>query len=190
MRHAPIALAALALLLTTTRPADATVVRHLELEELVLHADAIVHGTVRRAGSQGAAPGNRLPHTVAQVAVHEWIAGDGPTSTLLVREPGAIAGDRRIALHGAPRYREGDEVVLFLVRDRGGHYRTLGMAQGCFFVEPQLQGPARVVRRLDELAFARTQIDGLQRIESARAELPAALPSLLALVRALAEYRP
>jgi hypothetical protein len=178
------------LLAIGTTPARATVVRQLSLEELTLGADAIVHGRVVRTGTQGAARGNPMPFSVARIEVIEWIAGDDPQPAIVVREPGARWAGRAVTMGGVPRYREGDEVLVFLAR-RGPHYRTYGLAQGAFFIGNDADGsqppPAR--RRLTELSYLEEGPDG-GKLAPAQPDLPAALPALLSTIRTLASYRP
>ena len=168
--------------------AHATVMRRLSLEELALGADAIVHGVVVRAGTQGAASGNPMPFSVARIAVLEWIAGNEAADHVIVREPGARWRGKEVRLMGAPRYREGDEVLVFLAR-RGAHYRTYGMSQGVFLVAPSTTGPRPAHRELEHVSYLEPRAGG-SALTHGEPEVPLALSALLETVRAIASYRP
>lgn len=144
-------------LLGPAAPSSATVMSEVPLEDMIRDADAIVHAVVERTGvqteigDQGA-----RPHTVTVLRVKAWLGGQDHGDRVTVRELGGQwrGGGQWIA--GTPRYRTGEEVVVFLRRDpRTSAFRTYGMAQGKFVVRHGAPGVPKHVRRdLSEIAYA------------------------------------
>ena len=56
-----------------------------------------------------------------------------------IRVPGGELGRYRTIFIGAPEFRQGDEVVLFL-RSDGGRVSIVGLSQGAFRVMPDRSG--------------------------------------------------
>lgn len=112
--------------------ANATVYVAADLAELVTRARSIVHGHVVAADAQWA-PGRRAVETIVTVAVDEHLKGRlGETVT--VRVPGGQMGPYRTIMVGAPTFREGDEVVLFLATRGPAIPHLVGLGQGVFRV--------------------------------------------------------
>ncbi len=143
---------------TLGTPAGATVVQELTLEDMAAGADAIVLARVVRVlervvlTDRGA-----VPQRIARLRVTRWLKGRG-AALVEVRETGGRFGHGGgMAIAGVPRYRAGQEVLLFLER-RAGHasaYRTYAMAQGTFVVRRGVPGVQDVVRRdLRDLGLA------------------------------------
>jgi len=107
----------------------ATVLVPIEFRELVTVASVIVHGRV--TGVQGEwTDGRRGVETLVTVAASEYLKGDlGATFTIHI--PGGRLGRYRTVFVGAPEFRAGDEVVLFLRANR-----IIGLSQGAFRVTP------------------------------------------------------
>lgn len=127
-------LLALSALLPFGPDAGATVMMDLDLEEMVDRADAIVHGRVLRAGSRLEAEGRRLaPFTIVELQVFDWLKGEGE-ARIRLREAGGAHPNGRSEVVGAPRYRPGEEVVLFLLREPP-YYRTLALSLGKLVVQ-------------------------------------------------------
>ncbi len=69
--------------------------------------------------------------TLSTFEVAEAWKGE-PPSRFTVRLPGGESGGQRMSVAGAPRFTEGEEVVLFFTEDRGRQMNIVGWAQGTF----------------------------------------------------------
>ena len=125
-------------------PAVGSLIIPATLAELAEEAWAIVHGRVTAVRPQWTA-GRRGIESLVTVAVSDYLKGDlGPTVT--VRTPGGTLGAYRTVLVGAPVFREGDEVVLFLATHGPSIPFILGLGQGAYRVVPQPGTGRRVVK--------------------------------------------
>lgn len=171
-------------------PAGATVMVEVPLDRLVAEADAIVLGRVDRIDVEMVPyQGGLDPHTLASVRVDRWLKGAGARA-ITVRELGGVHGNGGMWIDGTPRYRAGEEVVLFLVRhpERPGDYRTYGMAQGKLVVRRGVPGTPDVAHRdLEGIAFARWT-DGAMHLMHADGEPAMQLGELLAFVERRAAH--
>ena len=110
----------------------ATVLVPIEFRELVTISDVIVHGRVTDARGEWT-EGRRSVETLITVNASEYLKGDlGATFTIHV--PGGQLGRYRTVFVGAPEFRAGDEIVLFLRANR-----IIGLSQGAFRVIPDAQ---------------------------------------------------
>ena len=161
-RGAPWFVVALALAST----ASATVMVEIPLDTMIRDADVIVHGTVARSGVRMAIHADSMvPETLTTIRVREWLAGPGG-ETVELRELGGVHQGGGLRYEGTPRYRVGEEVVVFLERrpEAPHDLRTLGMVQGKFMVRHGVPGvPSSVRRDLEGIAFARWA-DGRQTV--------------------------
>jgi len=178
----PPALVATALLAAAVA-ARASVVVDVPLEAMVAESDAIVLGSVEETGSRLEPRGGRLaPVTLTRVRVLRWIAGaGGPHLTL--RTPGGRhpGGERRVV--GAPPFRPGEQVLLFLRRE-GTAYVPFGLALGVYRVARGRGAvPAHLARRDDGLLVAERR-DG-KLVLRPPGEAPVPLSAFLARVEAL-----
>jgi len=156
IRRGALALLTLALLALVT-PAYATVMVEIPIEELIASSDAIVHAHVLRTGAQlETFEGHLEAHTIAELRIDEWLRGTGGERALIDEIGGTVEGNGSW-IDGTPRYRDGEEVVVFLRRLPSGAYRTVGMEQGRFDVVHTVtaSGARTVVERdTSTLAFA------------------------------------
>jgi hypothetical protein len=158
-RRGAFALLTLAFLGLTALPAHATVMVEIPLEDLIADADAIVHATVARTGTQlETFDGHLEPHTIAMLHVSDWLKGTGG-SELSIDEIGGTVNGNGSWIDGTPRYQDGEEVIVFLRRLPNGAYRTVGMEQGRFDVVSSVSMTTHTIERLVQrdtstLAFA------------------------------------
>jgi hypothetical protein len=138
-RHVPQCALALAALLGA--PLSATMVVPADLGELVASANVIAHGHVSVIDVR-AVPGRRAVERVVTFQVERYFKGD-LGAEIRVRVPGGELGPYRTVMIGAPRFREGDEVVLFLGEQGSALPHILGLSQGLYRVVP---GGARGLR--------------------------------------------
>jgi hypothetical protein len=124
-------LSSLVLMVLTAAAPGATVLIPIEFRELVRVSSTIVHGRITDVRSEWA-DGRRAVETFVTVDVTEYMKGS-LGGTLTVRVPGGQIGRYRTMTVGAPAFREGDEVVLFL-RSYNGVLSIVGLSQGAFRV--------------------------------------------------------
>jgi hypothetical protein len=127
----------IALLLTVPAVLSATVLVPIEFRELVSLSSTIVHGRVVDVHTEWI-DGRRSIETLVTIDADEYLKG-GPGATLTVRTPGGQMGRYRTIFVGAPEFRQGDEVVLFL-RSYNGRLSIVGLSQGAFRVMPDASG--------------------------------------------------
>src|SRR3954471_3333774 len=105
-------LAVCACVLLLTVAVQATVVLPIEFRELVTASPVIVHGHVTDARA-AFIDGRQSVETFVTIAADEYFRGDlGAHVTFHV--PGGQLGRYKTIFVGAPEFREGDDVVLFL----------------------------------------------------------------------------
>ena len=138
----------------------------IPLEDMVRDATAIVHARVVRSGSRLVVD-EAQPHTLTELSVIEWLAGEGG-GQITIDELGGSVGGAGMIIAGTPVYRAGDEVVVFL-RSTPDGYRTLGMVQGQFVVRPGVPGTADVViRDTSSVGFATWEGGPMSVVEGGR----------------------
>jgi hypothetical protein len=121
----------------------ATVIVPIEFRELVTTAPVIVHGQVVDVRSRWV-DGRRALETFVTVAAGEYLKGNlGEHVT--VRVPGGQIGRYRTVFVGAPEFRAGDEVVLFLKHAGPSHLYIIGLSQGAFRVVADARTGRRMV---------------------------------------------
>lgn len=110
--------------------ARATVLVPANLTNLTRAAHVIVHGRVVSVQPQWA-DGRRGVETIVRLQASDYLKGDFGNE-ILIRVPGGELGRYRSVLPGAPTFREGDEVVLFLGASPPSLPYVLGLSQGVF----------------------------------------------------------
>jgi hypothetical protein len=125
-------------------PARATVLVPADLTELSRGATVIVRGTVVGV-KPGWADGRRRVETVVTVAVAQSLKGSD-TRSVSFKIPGGDMGRYRSVMVGAPTFREGEEVILFLGGEAPALPHLLGLGQGVYRVETDARtGQRRVI---------------------------------------------
>lgn len=112
----------------TELPLAATTLARLNLNQLARAADAVAR--VRCTGSAGHLE-NGTVWTDTQFAVIEPLKGSTP-SQITVRLPGGHAGHIFVSIEAVPRFRPGEEGVLFLEKLPAGEYSVTAWALGTF----------------------------------------------------------
>ena len=100
------------LALVAAAAAGAAVLPWMSLEEIAGRAEVIVLGTVESAESAWSEDG-RIIVTRATVSVERALKG-GPRSRVVVETLGGRVGDQTMIASGAPVFRVGERLVLFL----------------------------------------------------------------------------
>jgi hypothetical protein len=121
----------------------ATVLVPIEFRELVAAAPVIVHGRVVDVRSEFV-DGRRAVETFVTVEAAEYLKGSLGTH-LTVRVPGGQLGRYRTVFVGAPEFRDGDEVVLFLKGNGSALPFIIGLSQGAFRVVADAGSGRRMV---------------------------------------------
>jgi hypothetical protein len=154
-------------------------------ERLAAEADVIVHGRVLRTGSRLVVDEiGMAPHTLTELDVYEPIKGT-VGDRIVIDEIGGTIQDRSMWIAGTPRYRRGEECVVFLRALPDGSYRTYAMAQGHFEIRPGVPGVApSVVRDTSAVGFASWAHDVMDIQPGVVASMP--LHAFLTYVRDLA----
>jgi hypothetical protein len=122
---------------------QATVIVPIEFRELVTTAPVIVHGQVVDVRSRWI-DGRRSLETFVTVAAAEYLKGN-LGEHLTVRVPGGQIGRYRTVFVGAPEFKAGDEVVLFLKQAGRSNVYIIGLSQGAFRVVPDARTGRRMV---------------------------------------------
>jgi len=134
---------ALAAALAVATPAMARDAIPLGFDDLVDRAARIVHGTVRSVDPGRDVDG--IPATWITLDVDETLKGPAE-ATLVYKQVGVpepLPDGTLLRLPGLPRYRVGDEVVVFLHgTSRRGFTSPVGLGQGLFRAESGPKGRA------------------------------------------------
>ena len=149
--------------------ANGSIVRGLELQELVSHADRIVLGRVLFSESFQR-PDGQLG-TWHRVAIEREIRGGAPDEQEVIIETlGGHIGDIAMRVEGEPSFRVGERVLVF-IRDGGPYtaFRPVGMGQGVMRVRME-QGIEMVSQSREGMMLMRRNAKG--RLEPARGALP------------------
>jgi hypothetical protein len=125
-------LIAIVLLAAVPAALRATVLVPIEFRELVAVASTIVHGRVVDVRADWV-DGRRAIDTFLTIEAEEYFKG-AAGETVVVRVPGGEMGRYRTIFVGAPAFRRGDEVVLFLKGDAARGAFIVGLSQGAFRV--------------------------------------------------------
>ncbi|HEX2443852.1 MAG TPA: hypothetical protein VHJ77_07895 [Vicinamibacterales bacterium] len=128
-RHAVLAAV---LAICTGAVARATVIVPADLTELVAESTAIVHGRVVEVRAEWT-EGRRAIESYVTLAAATYLKGHlGERVTL--RMPGGRLGAFRSIVVGAPEFREGDEVIVFLGNHGPSIPFLVGFSQGVYRV--------------------------------------------------------
>lgn len=187
-----LSLAGAVLLPALASPTFASKVRAMTLEEMTERAGRIFSGqcTGVRVVEQS---GRGIPLTEVTFQVHRTLKGR-PGATLTIRQPGgqSVAGERSVGIVGLPRFRPGEEVILFLYGESAsGLTSPVGLGQGKFTVYTDKEGLRWAVNEYGNRALFRETLEGPGQRRGAagkRRGIPA--DDLLESVRALLRAEP
>jgi hypothetical protein len=107
-------------------PALASTVKKMDLQELVKVSDAIAQGTVESIETRWE---DQAIYTYTSIRVDESIKG-GPRRAYLLRHPGGKIGALNADVPGTPKFKQGDQVIVFLRDRKDGTYDVVGLGQG------------------------------------------------------------
>ena len=135
--------------------AGATLLIFMSDEELTARADAVVQAEVLDVESYRDARLHRV-FTRVTLGVQSYLKGQGPAE-IAVRVAGGTLGELEYRVLGAPQFRLGEQVVLFL-QARPEAAGVIGMTQGKLRVVTDERGDKWVERDLTSVAL--TSRDG------------------------------
>jgi hypothetical protein len=121
--------------LVTASIVEARTVQRLSFDRLISEADLIARGRVEKLENQQAADGRSVT-TVVTVSVDRQFKGP-KVSSVTIEQPGGSMGDIAQGVPGLPEFSSGEDVVLFLKRQRGGTFKVVGGKQGKFTAKTQ-----------------------------------------------------
>lgn len=124
-------------------PGGATTFVRMDVPHLARRSDAAVIATVTAVRAVAMAGGGVVSRV--ELTPERVVFGTLPGGPLVLHEPGGAAGGLVEHVYGAPRYRAGERVLVFVQRTPAGTYRTTAMAMGKYEL-----GEATAIRRLDE----------------------------------------
>jgi hypothetical protein len=130
-----------ALCVGTTAPTSATVLVPVDLPTMTREAGVIVHGRVVDVRGVLTVPHRTIESLVTLQVIESVKGAAGQAITFSV--PGGQVGRFRRILVGAPEFRDGDEVIVFLNGRAPAMPTLVGLSQGAYRVA--LEGSRRVV---------------------------------------------
>jgi hypothetical protein len=132
-----------ALLLCFSPSLSATVLLPADFRQIVDGSQIIVYGRVTDVRAEWTA-GRRRIESVVTVAAADFYKGT-PSRTVTIRVPGGQIGRYKSVMVGAPEFKAGDEVVLFLTAQGPAVPRIFGLNQGLFRVSVNARSGRRLV---------------------------------------------
>lgn len=149
-RIAAIAFAVTAFVFAAT--ASATTVVRLSLKDLAKKSDAIVLARVDDQVSRYEQ--NKEIYTYYTLHVLEPVKGAKGEQTITIRQLGGIVDNIASVVPGMPRFKNGEEVVVFLTqKDATGYPWVMGLEQGKYTVIQDEKGQKRVRNELSGAQF-------------------------------------
>ncbi|MBA2301768.1 MAG: hypothetical protein H0W08_03975 [Acidobacteria bacterium] len=135
--------ALIALLLCFTPSLSATVLLPAEFREIVSGSQIIVHGRVTDVRAEWR-DGRRQIESVVTLEAASFYRGT-PETTVTFRVPGGQIGRYKSVTVGAPEFRAGEEVVMFLKSYGPAVPQVFGLNQGVFRVRVDARSGRRLV---------------------------------------------
>lgn len=129
--------------LAAAAPLSALTVVPATFDELVRESVAVVHGRVRDVQGHWTADRRTIESTIT-LEVYDALKGSA-TDSASFSVPGGQAGDRILVMPGAPTFRRGDEVVVFLRGSAPALPQPVGLSIGVYRVTRAAGSTAMVV---------------------------------------------
>ncbi|HYP25476.1 MAG TPA: matrixin family metalloprotease [Blastocatellia bacterium] len=131
------------------RSTEATTAVMLTDEELITSSRVILIGEVKSAKARWDSDRQNI-YTYVKVRVSEVIKGQVQSERIVFKQLGGAVGDESSVIFGAPEYKAGQQVLLFLNTDDEGSLRVAHLFMGKYdIVEGAGAKKARVERKLD-----------------------------------------
>ncbi|HLM02567.1 MAG TPA: DUF4214 domain-containing protein [Pyrinomonadaceae bacterium] len=136
----------LAALVFLTQTAAATTAKLASDEQLILTSRVIVTGDVQAI--QAAWDGQRRNiYTYVTVKVSEVLKGQIRNETIVIKQAGGRVGDDEIIIDGAPKYKAGQSVLLFLNTLPDGALTVAHLFQGKYEIIENAETGLRIAQR-------------------------------------------
>jgi uncharacterized protein (DUF2141 family) len=149
-RTVVMAVAALALLGASY--AAATTVEKMSLKDLAKKSDAIVLAVVEDETARYDA--NKEIYTYISLRVLEPVKGPKKDEVITIRQIGGTVDKIASIVPGTPKFKKGEEVVLFLTKKDGAGYPwVMGLQQGKYSVTSDEQGSKQVRNEYEGLTL-------------------------------------
>ncbi|SRR6266540_4765591 len=120
---------ALAVVLTASRPAAASLVIALDLPTMVTRADHVAVVDVVSVSSAWDERKERILTTIDLAVVETWKGPAAPASHVSIVQRGGTVGDTEMMVYGMSRFQPGERALVFL-EGTLDHARVVGMSQG------------------------------------------------------------
>ena len=156
----------IAMLACTAQMSQSTLVLPSSLGYMTEKADTIVNGIIRDSYGYWE---NKVIYTGIHVDVLEYLKSADPArpQRIELKVMGGRVGDSRLRMDSAPRFKPGEEVLLFLIRhgDRyqvyGFYYGVCRVSTGPDGVSKQVTGPIFSNREVRNLRTHKVQLNAL-----------------------------
>src|SRR6266851_2051883 len=136
--------------LVPTKPSMATTAILLSDEQLITSSRVIMLGDVMSVKAQWDFNHDSI-NTYVKVQVSKILKGQLQNDHIVFKQLGGTVGDNSTVIFGAPEYKAGQRVLLFLDTAHDGTLRIGHLFQGKYDVlDDAGTGQTRVERRLDE----------------------------------------
>ncbi len=155
----------------TAVPSRATTVIPPEFPQLVNESDYIVRAVVKSVTSEWRGPkGQGSIFTLVELEVREVISGT-PPQPLVLEMLGGKVGDQEMTLQGAPRFRVGQEDILFVQGNGRNIHPLMAMMHGRYPIRKEPGTGREYVVRSNEVPLEDTAEVALPMAEGTAAEL-------------------
>jgi hypothetical protein len=114
---------------------QATTLQKLSFDRLIEEADLIIKGRVEELKTRQVSD-RRSMITIITVSIERQFKGP-QVSSVTIEQPGGSLGDIAQGVPGLPEFSSGEEVIVFLKRQRGGAFNIVGGKQGKFTAKTQ-----------------------------------------------------
>ena len=139
-----------------------TTLQKLSIDRLIGEADLIVRGRVEELKTRQA-PDRRFITTIITLSVQTQFKGP-EVSSITLEQPGGAMGDVAQRVPGLAEFSKGEDVVLFLKRQRGDLFNTVNGKQGKFTIKTERETGKEIVEDFAHRAEALD--DFLSRVKS------------------------
>lgn len=147
-RHFFATFALLLAVLFTVKTATATTAVLLSDEQLISSSRVIILGDVQSVKAQWDL--NNTINTYVKIKVSQTLKGQLQNDTIVFKQLGGTVGEDSTVIFGAPEYKAGQRVLLFLDTTQEGTLRVAHLFQGRYDVADDVNGQARIKRELDK----------------------------------------
>jgi hypothetical protein len=132
----------------------ASTAERLSFDRLIGEADVIVKGQVEELKTRQA-PDRRSVTTVVSLSVVSQFKG-AKVSSITIEQPGGSIGELTQGVPGLPEFASGENVIVFLKRQRSGAHTVVGGKQGKF-VAKTLPGSSQEIA--EDFAYRTEALD-------------------------------